>query len=61
MNEPLSRYEAQLVADWINDDEDQGVTWTDVWRLSPTEIAKRFKVTMKEVVAAARRQSEEEE
>lgn len=53
----LSRFEAQLVADWLKQKGKQiGNGWLSVYRLSPDAVAKKFSVSAEEVVKAARRE-----
>lgn len=52
----LGRNEAILVAQWL---KDRGITlksgWVTVYKLRPSDIAKKYSVKMDEVVKAARR------
>lgn len=54
MDKPLSRFEAQLVSDWMNENG-HSVMWTTVWRLKPSQIAKKYAVSKDDVIKAARR------
>ena len=52
----LSRYEASLVARWFAENGkqlEQG--WVKVWRMTPSDIAKEYKVSKEDVIKAARR------
>lgn len=51
----LTRFEAQLVADWLVGQKKKVNGWTAVWRLSPEEVSRRFSVKVEDVAKAARR------
>jgi hypothetical protein len=54
MDKPLSRFEAQLVAEWMSTTKVK-INWTTVWRLRPSEVAKKFEFKKDDVIKAARR------
>lgn len=62
INSPLTEKESKWVADWLST---KGHSlprgWIAVNRLRPSEVARRYKVTLLEVVKASRREIEEKE
>lgn len=59
----LTRFEAQLVADYIRRFKriDLPSGWVALFRLSPSEVAAKYPMTPNEVIKAARREPEKEE
>lgn len=55
-NEPLSRIEAEMVMDLLVQAGKRPMQgWRAVWRLSPNEIAERYKLPLADVLRAIRR------
>lgn len=61
MQYTLTRPEAQLVADFLRQVKkiDLPNGWVAVWKLTPETVAKRYHVSVDEVLKAARRVVEE--
>jgi len=56
-NAPLSRFEAGYVYQWLVADKGKQIQggWTSVYRRTPEEVAKEYKVSKEDVITAARR------
>lgn len=53
---PLSQNEAKLVADFLKSKTKVlAKGWVTLWKLSPSEISSQFKVSVTDVLQAARR------
>lgn len=56
---PLKRFEAQIVAEYLRE---KGVDlpsgWVSVWKMTPAEVAKKYRLTEAEIIRVARRETE---